>query len=63
MFSHFARYVGGPKDGHKNTIPSLDETPPKVLYVAADMLADGRFERAKYVRQDDGRYAYAGTVQ
>jgi hypothetical protein len=61
MFTHLAQYKGGPKDGHRNTIPSEDPAPPPVLFVAADILPGLRFERARYERCEDGHYEFAGV--
>lgn len=63
MFSHLARFAGGPKDGQSCTIPSEDETPPPVLFAAVEVIPGSgiRFERARYERAADGHYEYAGS--
>lgn len=64
MFSHLARYAGGPMDGKSNTIPSDDPEPPPHLFVAVDFIPQSlKFRRARYERQPDGHYEYDGDCR
>lgn len=61
MFSHLATFRGGAKDGQRSTIVSEDQQPPRVLFVCTDLEPHLKFVRARYERNADGIYEYAGV--